>query len=95
MQKEEFEIIDVTIKDITHKEWKNIPEFAKPKIEDIGKRVLLADRQDDPERFFLYRVHQKGERFWSEYGGYTVKTESGYTRTVHENMCRLHPISID
>jgi len=70
--------------------WSKIPTKRKPSQVDIGNRVWIAG-DTSTKKTKLLRVHKKGEPQWPRFGGYTVITETGLMRDLHQRAVRLHP----
>jgi len=70
--------------------WSRVPLERKPTPQDIGKRVWIAGNTSTIKTTLL-EVHQKGERYWPRFGGFTVSSENGWTKELHHRALRLHP----
>ena len=70
--------------------WSRVPPARKPEEENVGERVWVAG-DTSTKKTKLLRVHKKGDPQWPHFGGYTIITENGLTRDLHQRAVRLHP----
>jgi hypothetical protein len=70
--------------------WSRVPTERKPTVDNIGQRVWIAG-DTSTKKTKLLRVHKKGDKQWPTFGGYTIITEGGLTRDLHQRAVRLHP----
>ena len=72
--------------------WSRVPTDRKPTEDNISERVWVAG-DTSTKKTKLLRVHKKGDKQWPTFGGYTIITENGLTRDLHQRAVRLHPIN--
>jgi len=70
--------------------WARVPYERKPTEDNIGERVWIAG-DTSTKKTKLLRVHKKGDKQWPTFGGYTIITEHGLSRDLHQRAVRLHP----
>ena len=70
----------------------NISRIIKNAEDNISERVWVAG-DTSTKKTKLLRVHKKGDKQWPTFGGYTIITENGLTRDLHQRAVRLHPIN--
>lgn len=70
--------------------WSRIPLERIPTKDNIGERVWIAG-DTSTKKTKLLRVHKKGDPQWPRFGGYTIVTETGLMRDLHQRAVRLHP----
>jgi glutamate dehydrogenase/leucine dehydrogenase len=91
MAKENFDTVERrSPSGFAYQSYVEVKESSRLTEDHIGKRVMVAGFKVT-SKFYLKKVHQKGDKYHRDSDAYTLRTDKGMERCFYADQCRLHP----